>query len=270
MTEPNRFWDVPYPYGPELPPVSADQLRRWEKRFGVRLPQVLAQALMIQNGGALHGTGLSILPLVLTDDNGRIEGSESYLFMDREQPPNLHVGEGGFIYPPFAIWPMSSPHFDLAFDDDRNAEFGDRARLFVFAHQEYGGTAVLDYNDRAEPRVLMAWPDLGMETRPAAESFDALLALEREAHRPKSEAEQRAEMARWREERKQERERERQNRPRGPHDDAIERAVASVGGKLSRILVIKALRDAAQLDLAAARKAVDEYGSRQDPRPPWF
>ena len=48
----------------ETPPgVSDKQIAAWEKRHGVKLPELLRSALAIRNGGSVRNTSLDILPL---------------------------------------------------------------------------------------------------------------------------------------------------------------------------------------------------------------
>jgi hypothetical protein len=48
----------------ETPPgVSEKQIAAWEKRHGVKLPELLRKALAIRNGGSVRNTSLDILPL---------------------------------------------------------------------------------------------------------------------------------------------------------------------------------------------------------------
>ncbi len=48
----------------EMPPgVSDKQIAAWEKRHGVKLPDLLRKSLAIRNGGSVRNTSLDILPL---------------------------------------------------------------------------------------------------------------------------------------------------------------------------------------------------------------
>ena len=48
----------------ETPPgVSEKQIAAWEKRHGIKLPELLRKALAIRNGGSVRNTSLNILPL---------------------------------------------------------------------------------------------------------------------------------------------------------------------------------------------------------------
>src|SRR5687768_13608554 len=83
MMDADRFWTLPYPYGPELPPLTEDQVRRWEAQHDVRLPTTLGRALTVQNGGYVRGTDLLIYPLLLLPEGGgRIPGTDLSVFPD--------------------------------------------------------------------------------------------------------------------------------------------------------------------------------------------
>jgi cell wall assembly regulator SMI1 len=54
------FWE---PDDSRLPPATAADISAWEAEYGVRLPAVLARALLTQNGGLVRGSALVVEPL---------------------------------------------------------------------------------------------------------------------------------------------------------------------------------------------------------------
>jgi hypothetical protein len=136
------FWGVPYPYAPEEPPATEEDIRRWEAKNGVVLPATLAAALQVQNGGEILGTGYTVSPL------SRI------LSLARE------LGN--------PLW-------------EDNLEFGPPDRMFLFAIWDgVSCSLILNYNPGPEPRIIYLRHDLGdeLEDQPY-HSFDELILARR-------------------------------------------------------------------------------------------
>lgn len=134
MSDANLIWE---PW--QSLPVTPEDVREWEEDFAVRLPPILARALVAQNGGRVHGTELGIDPL----------GDFSTLDEERW----AHV---------FADGPLK----DLA-----------RDKLFYIGNA-VGCGVVLDYTIGPEPRVLLVHHNLGGELRDeGVGSFEDLLRL---------------------------------------------------------------------------------------------
>ena len=139
MSESRLVWE---PWS--APPVTAKDVREWQEDYRMRLPAILADALVAQNGGPVQETGLTIDAL---DD-----------FSTLDEEPWAHV---------FAEGPLAAL---------------DRSRL-LYIGGAVGCGIVLDYTTEAEPRVLLVHHNLGGELRdPEIASFNELLkVLRREA-----------------------------------------------------------------------------------------
>ena len=123
MGNATNFWVAG---GDQAPSLTPSDIARWETERGVRLPEILAKALLIQNGGAVHGAKVSIEPLdgftTLADE-----------FWD-------------------GVW------------EDRPPAIVDRRRQF-YVGDSIGVGVVLDYTVGPEPRVLLLHHGLGRELR---------------------------------------------------------------------------------------------------------
>ena len=60
MSDAILIWDTQATSTPPAPRLIPEDVREWEEDFGLRLPGLLAWALVKQNGGCVHETGLSI------------------------------------------------------------------------------------------------------------------------------------------------------------------------------------------------------------------
>jgi hypothetical protein len=154
MIDFDRFWTDPgtLPGMTEeqtQPGVSDEQIAAWERDRGVRLPDVLREALRRQNGGFVgdEETGCRILPL------------------DR-------------------IVPMEDDAWEWAFCDEDEDDAPDRRLILEFGYgcDGTGGTLYLNYADcgpQGEPSVVLYYSD-GGEFDPCAESlaefFEQMLA----------------------------------------------------------------------------------------------
>ena len=106
------------------PGVTADQIAAWEQERGVRLPDVLRQALARQDGGYLRDVDFLILPLA------EIACPDDY------------------------FWDA------VSFEED---EEPDRNLILQFGENEFGGTCYLNYSDgsQQEPSVYLYYSDGG-------------------------------------------------------------------------------------------------------------
>lgn len=148
MSEPILSWEpwsTPDPSNPNLiwppppAPVTAQDIREWEEDYGVRLPPILARALVVQNGGRVQETSLDIEPL------------ENFSTLDEDQWAHVY-GEG--------------PLADL--ERDKIVHVGDAT----------GCGIVLDYTVGTEPRILLVHHNVGGELQGGdIGSFEDLLRL---------------------------------------------------------------------------------------------
>ena len=147
----NDFWAEPWPYDPGRPPVTDRDLAAWEQRYGLRLPQRLAAALRLQDGGIPRDTDVLIRPLA-------------------------------------EMMPLAADRWEHMGDYETNRAFGDPARLVLFAEFDpFPISLVLDYNVGTDPRVLQLHHNLGDELRDAGDgSFDDLLAASADGARDES------------------------------------------------------------------------------------
>jgi hypothetical protein len=150
MTTPSEFWDNGTPeerYNKEIPPrISEEALHDWESKHGVSLPTTLVNALKVQNGGYVSGTGNSL-------------GFESIEF----------------------FLPLNSERWAHVEDEEDGSLIADRSKQFVIGDNQ-GCAVVLDYNDGPEPRVLSIWHGMGAVLRDDDEgTFDEFLQSVRDA-----------------------------------------------------------------------------------------
>jgi hypothetical protein len=124
MTESHEFWV----HDTDCPGVSAQDITVWEARHGVRLPQLLADVLTVQDGGCLGRDGVEIYPLA------------------EMQPADEDWWE----------W--------VVYDLEDEIEGYDRSLVFWLGTNEFGGEYLLDYNPngrRGEPVVIEHYSDPG-------------------------------------------------------------------------------------------------------------
>jgi hypothetical protein len=127
MSAADSFWAPGDDSDPNAPPVSESEVREWEETNRLQLPDSLAKALTLHNGGQVRGTDLVIEPL------------EYFSVLDDEQ------------------WDQHlSP--DNQEEDDFKAI--DRSKL-VLIGDCWGCGVVLDYRSGSEPKVLTMYNDLG-------------------------------------------------------------------------------------------------------------
>ncbi|HUY89063.1 MAG TPA: SMI1/KNR4 family protein [Pirellulales bacterium] len=105
----------------EAPPgVSENQIAAWEKKQGVKLPELLRTALGLRNGGCVRNTSIEVLPL--------------------EQ-----------------MQPVDEDFWEWALFDDDEEEAPDRELVFVFGEEtEFGARVIMNFNARGpkgEPSV---------------------------------------------------------------------------------------------------------------------
>jgi hypothetical protein len=91
QANPGLVWSPPLPRS-----LTAEDVREWEEDHGVRLPTILAPALLAQNGGRVHGTELVIDP---PDDFATLD-EEPFAEVFADGPLNalardklVHIGE---------------------------------------------------------------------------------------------------------------------------------------------------------------------------------
>lgn len=131
MSLSNDFWSEPWPYDPEEPPVTASSLRQWETTFGLPVPDLLAAALQVQNGGYIADTGIIICPLS-------------------------------------QIRPLTAEPWNTRWENGKweNTEFGAPNRLVFFGVLDgLPVSLILNYNAGVVPNVIFMWHDLGDELR---------------------------------------------------------------------------------------------------------
>jgi hypothetical protein len=134
MADFNLSWN-PWP----APPLTADDIQEWEVDFAMPLPAILARGLLVQNGGQVLATELTIDQL------------DDFSTLDEEQWSHVYAEES---------------LKDL-----------DRGRL-LYVGESVGCGIVLDYTTDAEPRVLLIHHNLGGELRDeGVGSFEDLLRL---------------------------------------------------------------------------------------------
>jgi hypothetical protein len=132
------FWE---PVSDRSAALTPSDIARWERDCGVRLPPILAQSLLVQNGGNVRGVALSIEPL------------DGFTSLDDEQ------WEG--------VW------------EDGSQTVADRGRQFHIG-ESTGVGVVLDYMAGSEPRVLLLHHGQGRELRDhGIGSFEELLQVAR-------------------------------------------------------------------------------------------
>jgi len=117
------FWE---PDDAPAPSVTATAIADWEAAYEVRLPTLLARALLTQNGGFVHGAAVGIEPLA------------------------------GFT-------PLDAEQWDGVWADGPLAD-ADRGRQFYIG-ESAGVGVVLDYADGPAPRVLLLHHGQGRELR---------------------------------------------------------------------------------------------------------
>jgi hypothetical protein len=138
MLDASQFWQ---PCDTAPPPVTAEEIEKWQADFGVQLPVILARALMVQNGGAVRGSAVLI------------EALEQFTPLDDEQ-------------------------WDDVWTDDQTVST-DRSRQFYIG-ESVGVGVVLDYSAGSEPGILLLHHELGRELRDhGIRSFEELLATAR-------------------------------------------------------------------------------------------
>ncbi len=138
-----RYWEpwTPQQLGYQDPTViTLADIRDWEAEFGVELPGILAEALLVQNGGRLLSTEIDILPI---QRFGTLDHGEWAGLLRKELP---------------------SP--------------SDRARL-IYVGWLPGGRAILDYRRQGEPRVRNMDPIFDGELRREYGSFGEVVRLSR-------------------------------------------------------------------------------------------
>jgi hypothetical protein len=138
-----RYWEpwTQQQLGYQEPTVIGwADIRSCEAKFSIELPGILAQALVIQNGGRLLGTEIDILPI---QRFGTLDEGE-------------WVGLLGKAFP----------------------SASERAR-FIFVGWMPGGRAILDYRSQGEPRVRNMDPIFDGELRREYASFDEVVRLSR-------------------------------------------------------------------------------------------
>jgi hypothetical protein len=123
----------------ETPTLTTEHLQQWEDAHALRLPAILREGLLEQNGGRVRETELSIDPL------------HDFSSLDEEQWEHA-----------FAEEPLKNL---------------DRSRL-LHVGEAVGCGIVLDYTAAGEPRVLLLHHNLGGELRDEeVGSFEDLLRL---------------------------------------------------------------------------------------------
>jgi hypothetical protein len=109
------------------PGVTANQIAAWEKKHGVRLPDVLRQALARQDGGHLRGVDFLVLPLaeIVPPD----EDFWDYASSEEDELPDrnlvLQLGEnesGGTCYLNYSNGPQQEPSVYLYYGDGGDFE----------------------------------------------------------------------------------------------------------------------------------------------------
>lgn len=131
------FWGRPYPLALVTPPPSMEEIRKWETKHKLRLPEALARSLSTQNGGYVRGSRIVICPL-----------DEFQLLSDSK--------------------------WDDVFRFDQIVWERDKL-LYIGFEDEMPASVILSYAQGSEPAVLYLWHDLGNELRQETDSFDALL-----------------------------------------------------------------------------------------------
>lgn len=121
MADSERDWEPC-----STPPLTAEDVRLWEEDYALRLPAVLARALLVQNGGRVRQTDLTISSL------------DDFSMLDELQWDHV-----------FADGPLASL---------------DRGRL-LYIGEAAGCGVVLDYATTDQPRVLLVHHNLGGELR---------------------------------------------------------------------------------------------------------
>jgi hypothetical protein len=138
MTDEANFWK---PVSDRSAGLTPSDVARWERDRRVRLPAILAQALLLQNGGEVQGVALTIEPL------------DGFTSLD-------HIKWDG-------VW------------EDRPPTVVDRGRQFYIG-ESTGVAVVLDYTASSEPRVLLLHHGQGRELRDhGIGSFEELLQVAR-------------------------------------------------------------------------------------------
>jgi hypothetical protein len=120
----SEFWK---PDGDAPPGLSPSEISSWESGMGVELPPLLAQALALQNGGAVRGVALFIDPL------------QEFASLNSEKWAG--------------VW-----------EDNPSQEKVDRSRQ-IYIGDSIGVGIVLDYSMDAVPRVLLLHHEGGRELR---------------------------------------------------------------------------------------------------------
>jgi hypothetical protein len=132
------FWE---PDDSPPPPATAADISAWEAEYGVRMPDVLARALLTQNGGLVRGSTLAV------------EALEAFAALDDEQ-------------------------WDGVWSDGPLAD-ADRGRQ-IYIGESVGVGVVLDYTAGEVPRVLLLHHATGRELRDhGIGSFEELLKVAR-------------------------------------------------------------------------------------------
>jgi SMI1/KNR4 family protein SUKH-1 len=159
MIDPKHFWSEPSDeipaemmqhirvsyerFGKTLPGgpgVTEQEIADWERNHRVQLPELLANVLRIQNGGAVRDTNIFI-----------------------EALPD--------------IAPVAEHFWEWA---DIEEEFASRALVFSFAHDDMAGQYLLNYNacgPRGEPSVYLFWAN-DMSCEKKADSVEECFAKE--------------------------------------------------------------------------------------------
>jgi hypothetical protein len=121
--------------------VTARDIEQWQAKFGVRLPVILARALLVQNGGSVRGSAVEIDPL--------------------EQ-----------------FTPLNDEQWDGVWTDDET--IGTDRSLQFYIGDSVGVGVILDYSAGSEPGILLLHHNLGQELCDhGIKSFEELLATAR-------------------------------------------------------------------------------------------
>ena len=126
MGDTGEFREPPEPGEAIAPPATWDAIRRWERGHGVRLPDMLAEALAVRDGGPVRGT--------VSLEFARLSQFES---LEETKWDHIYREEGPTEY-----------------------EVPGRDYLFLVGH-DCGCGVVLDYRGKQDPGILIIEFDVG-------------------------------------------------------------------------------------------------------------